>query len=300
MDPLVIVNPTAGNGAGRRVWPRVAEAARDRGISWDVALTTHAGHATELAAEAARAGRPLVVVLGGDGSVNEVVNGLAEPGVLGADRPELAILPVGTGRDTIRTYGIPKRPMAALELLRSGTTRTVDVGTATFASHRRLFINIGSCGLTGAVAERANSTSKRLGGTPSFLYATIATFARWQNVPFHVRVDDQELDLVANNVICANGRAFGGGILVCPQAEPDDGLLDVLIWGDVGKLDLARELPRLYRGKHLGHPRLTVLRGREIEVVPERPLAIELDGELPGLTPVTFGIAPGALRLRVP
>ena len=116
-----------------------------------------------------------------------------------------------------------------------------------------------------------------------------------------MQVDDEPpLELVANNVICANGRAFGGGIRVCPQAEPDDGLLDVLVWGDVGKLDLALNLPRLYRGTHLGHRKVTVLRAKRVHVEPERPLPLELDGELPGTTPATFEIAPQALRLRVP
>ena len=119
-------------------------------------------------------------------------------------------------------------------------------------------------------------------------------FAAWHNVPFSVQVDDEPpLELLANNVICANGRAFGGGIKVCPQAEPDDGLLDVLVWGDVGKLDLALNLPRLYRGTHLGHKKVTVLRARRVHVEPARPLPLELDGELPGTTPATFEIAPG-------
>ena len=243
-----------------------------------------------------------MVALGGDGTVNEVVNGLAPSGAAG---PELAILPFGTGRDTIRTYGIPKRAPRALELLRGGRTRTIDLGRATFRTAdgegSRWYINIGSCGLTGAVAERAERTSKRLGGTPSFLFATVATFAAWRNVSFRVQVDDEPpLELVANNVICANGRAFGGGIRICPQAEPDDGLLDVLVWGDVGKLDLALNLPRLYRGTHLGHRKVTVLRAKRVHVEPERPLPLELDGELPGTTPATFEIAAQALRLRVP
>ena len=268
-----------------------------------MAFTEAPGHAIELAREAAEQGRELVAALGGDGTVNEVVNGLAASGAAG---PELAILPFGTGRDTIRTYGIPKQPKRALELLNGGRTRTIDLGRATFRAASgegsRWYINIGSCGLTGAVAERAERTSKRLGGTPSFLYATVATFAAWRNVPFRVQVDDAEpVELVANNVICANGREFGGGIKVCPQAEPDDGLLDVLIWGDVGKLDLAVNLPRLYRGTHLGHAKVSVLRARRVRVEPSRPLPLELDGELPGMTPATFEVVPAALRpVRVP
>ena len=110
--------------------------------------------------------------------------------------------------------------------------------------------------MTGAVAERADRTSKRFGGTPAFLCATVATFVAWHNVPFRVEVDGEPpLELVANNVICANGRSFGGGMKICPQAEPDDGLLDVLVFGDIGKLDFVLNLPRLYRGTHLGTPR---------------------------------------------
>jgi YegS/Rv2252/BmrU family lipid kinase len=298
----VIVNPAAQNGAAGKRWPGLAEHARTLGLGLEVAYTEAPGHATELARAAAADGRELVAALGGDGTVNEVVNGLAPSGAAG---PELAILPFGTGRDTIRTYGIPKQPKRALELLRNGRTRTIDLGRATFQTPAgegsRWYINIGSCGLTGAVAARAERTSKLLGGTPSFLYATVATFAAWRNVPFRVTVDDQPpLELVANNVICANGRAFGGGIKVCPQAEPDDGLLDVLVWGDVGKLDLALNLPRLYRGTHLGHRKVTVLRARRVHVEPAQPLQLELDGELPGTTPATFEVAPGALRLRVP
>jgi YegS/Rv2252/BmrU family lipid kinase len=299
----VIVNPAAQNGSAGRRWPRLAERARGLGLELEPVFTEAPGHATVLARAAADDGRELVAALGGDGTVNEVVNGLAEAGV---DGPELAILPLGTGRDTIRTYGIPKRAEHALELLRRGRTRTIDLGRATFQATTggegsRFYVNIGSCGLTGAVAARAERTSKRLGGTPSFLYATVTTFAAWRNIPFSVQVDDgPPLELVANNVICANGRAFGGGINICPQAEPDDGLLDVLVWGDVGKLDLALNLPRLYRGTHLGHSKVTVLRARRVRVEPSRPLPLELDGELPGTTPATFEVVPGALRLRVP
>ena len=243
-----------------------------------------------------------MVALGGDGTVNEVVNGLAPSGAAG---PELAILPFGTGRDTIRTYGIPKRRRArwssCAAAARARSTSAGRPSALPRGEGSRWYINIGSCGLTGAVAERAERTSKRLGGTPSFLFATVATFAAWRNVSFRVQVDDEPLlELVANNVICANGRAFGGGIRICPQAEPDDGLLDVLVWGDVGKLDLALNLPRLYRGTHLGHRKVTVLRAKRVHVEPERPLPLELDGELPGTTPATFEIAPQALRLRVP
>src|SRR4029077_5574805 len=187
--PYVIVNPAAQNGAAGRRCPSLADHALGVGLDVEVAFTEAPGHATRLAREAALRGCELVAALGGDGTGDEVVNGLAESGGGGAGAgarrfaagPEPAILPFGTGRDTIRTYGIPKQPKRALELLNGGSTRTIDLGRATFRAASgegsRWYINIGSCGLTGAVAERAERTSKRLGGTPAFLYATVATFA---------------------------------------------------------------------------------------------------------------------------
>jgi YegS/Rv2252/BmrU family lipid kinase len=246
------------------------------------------------------------VAVGGDGTSNEVVNGFfAEDGSPLGDGAALGLLAIGTGRDTIRTYGIPKKPKQALQVLAGGATRRVDVGRATFAtegggSGSRMFLNVGSCGLTGAVADRANRTSNRFGGTATFLYATVTTFVAWKNRRFHVELDGEVLDQVANNVIVANGCSFGGGIRIAPEARPDDGLFDVLIWGDVGKLDLALNLPRLYRGTHLGHPKLNLGRRREVLVEPETPMPIELDGELPGTTPVRFEIVPAALTLCVP
>src|SRR5262249_42340734 len=159
---------------------------------------------------------------------------------------------------------------------------SVDAGRATFTTEdggtgSRLFLNVGSCGLTGAVAERAMRTSNRLGGTACFLYATVTTFVAWKNRPVPLEPRRAGRALLANNVIVANGRSFGGGIRIAPGAEPDDGLFDVLIWGDVGKLDLARTLPKLYRGTHVGHPKSDLSRRRVVEVRTETPLPVELD-----------------------
>jgi diacylglycerol kinase (ATP) len=305
-DALFIVNPAAGNGGGAKRWPRIAEAARALGIEPDRVFTDGPGHAVELTANALRDGRRLIVAVGGDGTVNEVVNGFfGDTGEPIAPDAELALAQIGTGRDTIRTYGIDKRPERAIALVARGRTRTVDVGRASFdaygdAAGMRHFLNVASCGMTGAVAERANRSSKRFGGTPSYVWAIMSTFAGWQNLRVQVEADGEARELVCNNVVCANGRYFGGGLKICPDAEPDDGLFDVLIFGDVSKGDFVRNLPKLYRGTHITHPKATVLRAAHVRVTPGRPLPIELDGEQPGLTPVSFDIVPAALRLRVP
>jgi diacylglycerol kinase (ATP) len=303
---LFVVNPAARGGAGAKLWPQIAAEARRLGLGDEHAFTEGPGHATALVRDAIGRGVERIVAVGGDGTSNEVVNGFfAEDGTPLADGSALGLVAIGTGRDTIRTYGIPKKPKRALAVLADGTTRRVDVGRATFATAdggtgSRMFLNVGSCGLTGAVADRANRTSNRFGGTATFLYATVTTFVAWKNRRFHVELDGEPRDQLANNVIVANGRAFGGGIRIAPDAEPDDGLFDVLIWGDVGKLDLALNLPRLYRGTHLGHPKLDLGRRRSVLVEPETPMPIELDGELPGTTPVRFEIVPASLTVCVP
>jgi diacylglycerol kinase (ATP) len=304
--PLVVVNPAARNGAVGRQWEGLASRLAELGIDVDTAHTQRPGHATELVRSALRSSGPrLVVAVGGDGTVNEVVNGFFEDGSAVAPDAELAVVPIGTGRDGVRTYGIPGKPERALLLLADGATRTIDLGRATYTAHAggeesRLFLNIASCGLSGAVAERANRTSKRLGGTPAFLWATIATFAGWRNVPFTITIDGEQRELVANNTIVANGRYFGGGMHIAPGAKSDDGLLDAIVFGDVGRLDLALNMHRLYRGTILRHRKASHRLARDVLVQPARALPIEIDGEQPGVTPVRFEVVPAALRLRVP
>ncbi len=242
----------------------------------------------------------MLVVVGGDGSVNEVVNGIAEEkGV------ELAIIARGTGWDFVRTLGIPRRLEDAVEIALNGRVRELDLGLVEFrtwagAEGRAYFANVGSAGISGAIAKRANETSKTLGGRISYYWATLAVFAGWQTGEMRVSVDDEIRGGKMIDVLVTNGRYVAGGMMMCPDAEPDDGLFDVLLIGDVTKRDLLFVLPKTYRGTHLPHPRLEVLRGSTVTVDSEEPLPIELDGEQPGTTPARFDIVPRALRVRVP
>ena len=154
--------------------------------------------------------------------------------------------------------------------------------------------------MSGAVARRANSTTKALGGKVSFLAATLAVFARWQPSEVRVTVDGESRCGLCYDVLVANCRFLGGGMQMTPEAEPDDGLFDVLVLGNITRTDLALTLPKVYRGTHLPHPKAELLRGTRVEVDAATPLPLELDGEQPGTTPARFEIVPGALRLRVP
>jgi diacylglycerol kinase (ATP) len=242
----------------------------------------------------------MLVVVGGDGTVNEVVNGIA-----GRDSVELAVIPRGTGRDFVRTYGIPRRLDEALQVARHGRPREIDVGRASFRSWQgavteRYFANIASAGMSGAIAKRANETSKAFGGKVSYFWATLAVFARWQTSELTVTVGDETRTARMYDVVVANGRFFGGGMMICPEAEPDDGIFDVLLIGNLTKRDLLLTLPKTYRGRHLPHPKAELLHGPTVEIQAAEPLPVELDGEQPGTTPARFEVVRRAVRLRVP
>jgi diacylglycerol kinase (ATP) len=297
---VFLVNPASAGGSTGRRWPEIAHRAAALGLAGDALISEEAGHLASLAEEALAGGATRLVVVGGDGSVNEVVNGVAERGGF-----ELAVIPRGTGWDFVRTHGISRDLDAAVDVALNGTVREVDLGLVSFrtwagAEGRAYFANVASAGISGAIAQRANEASKALGGKISYYWATLAVFTRWQTGEMRVSVDDEIRGGRMIDVIVANGRYLGGGMMMCPEAEPDDGLFDALVIGDVTKRDLLFVLPKTYRGKHLPHPRLELLRGRVITVDADEPLPIELDGEQPGTTPARFEVVPRALRLRVP
>jgi YegS/Rv2252/BmrU family lipid kinase len=263
-------------------------------------LSERPGQLGELARRAVEEGASLVVAVGGDGTVNEVVQGLA-----GRSAVELAVIPRGTGWDFARTYGIPRRLDDAVAVARDGRVRPIDLGRARYrawngSEAESYFANIASAGMSGAIAKRANETTKALGGKASYLWATLTVFARWRNDEVRVAVDGEHRTGRMHDVVVANGRFFGGGMMICPRAEPDDGVFDVLLIGDLTKRDLLLTLPKTYRGRHLPHPKAELLRGTVVEVDAPEPLPVELDGEQPGTTPIRLEVVPEALRLRVP
>jgi diacylglycerol kinase (ATP) len=269
-------------------------------LTGDALFSERPGQLGELARTAAERGARLLVVVGGDGSVNEVANG-----IVGRNDVEIAVIARGTGWDFVRTYGIPRSIDDAVRVAVDGAAHAIDLGRVTYRTWageeaEAYFANIASAGMSGAIAQRANETTKALGGKASYLWATLAVFARWQNDDVRVSVDGEIRGGRMHDVIVANGRYFGGGMMMCPEAEPDDGLFDVLTIGDLTKRDLLVTLPKTYRGKHLPHPKAELLRGSVVTVDAASPLPIELDGEQPGTTPARFEIVPRALRVRVP
>jgi YegS/Rv2252/BmrU family lipid kinase len=296
---VFLVNPASANGATGRRWPELAHRASALGLEGDALFSERPGHLRELARRAADEGAGLVVAVGGDGTVNEVASGLVGSG------SDLAVLPRGTGVDFVRTYGIPSDLDGAVAVALHGGTREIDAGRVGFRAWsgepgKAWFVNVAGVGMSGAVARRTNESSKALGGKVSYLWSTFAVFSRWQNTEVRVTVDVEHRSGPMHEVIVANGRYLGGGMKMCPDASPDDGLFDVLLIGDVTKLDLIRTMPKIYRGTHLPHPKAELLRGAAVTVDADEPLPVQLDGEQPGTTPVRFELVDRAVRLRVP
>ena len=258
------------------------------------------GRVVDLTRRAVDEGAELVVVVGGDGTVNEAVNGLLHGGAA----CELAVVPCGTGDDFARTFGIPTKTEEALAVAANGRARQVDVGRARFGSgesgSERYFANFAGAGISGAIALKGAATSRRFGARAAYFWATVAVFTRWNSIPMTVEADGESREGRMFEVIVANGAYAAGGMHIAPDASPDDGLFDVVLIGDVTKFDFLTTFPKIYRGTHVGHPRIDVLRARSVTVTAETPLPVVLDGEQPGSTPVSFDVLPGALKLREP
>jgi len=297
----LIVNPVAANGTVGKRWPRIRDLLRAEGAEFDAVLTERPGHATELACQALAEGHRTIVAVGGDGTVNEVVNGLMVGGTVDP-AVALGIVPGGTGADLARTLGIPRDDEGACRCLLRGRRRPIDLGEIICIREgrevRRYFANVAGLGFDGEVADLANRNplTKALGGTIPYLICLFITLVTYRNKNAAVSFDGRSLRGRVNSVIVANGQYFGGGMHIAPHATPDDALLDLIILGDLGKLDFLANVPKVYRGTHLTHPKVDEYRGvKEVRVEAEERMFIQADGELVGQAPATFRVVPQAL-----
>ena len=304
---LIVVNPASAGGRTGRQWPAIAEQLRKAGLDFQVALTSGPGDAVELTRKAVLESVPTVVAAGGDGTIHEVANGFFESGLAIPTSTRLGILPVGTGGDFRRTFGIPLEPAAAARVLHAGRTRRIDAGKLTCVQpgggrHTRMFVNIADAGVGGDVVNLVNRSSKRLGGDLTFKLAVVRSLLAWTNKPMRVMVDGLLVEGVCQSVVVANCQFFGSGMQMAPMAVPDDGELDVIVIGDVGRFYSITKLEAIRKGRHLreGDPRLHVLRGRSVQVESPQEVLLDVDGEQPGMLPATFEVMPGSIELIVP
>ncbi len=300
-----IVNPISGGGRARKVWPAIAERMRSNGIRLHQHETSGIGDATEIARRIVSEGVRDIVVVGGDGTLNEVVNGIiGEDDVSSAD-VVLSIVPCGTGRDFARSLGI-RDPEHAVEIISSGMVKSVDVGSITYSRAgemtRRYFVNVADVGLGAETAAWMNRSSKRLGGFLGYLVAASRTILVFSGRPARVTIDDVVVhDGPVGMVVLANGKYFAGGMLIAPTASLCDGKFDIFVLDDVPKRTLLLSLlPRVYRGKHVGHPAVHHYQGANVEIFSNEQLPFEVDGEQPGSTNIQAWVRRGSLKVRAP
>jgi diacylglycerol kinase (ATP) len=297
----VIINPVAGAGKTIRKWPRIKHILKNTGLNFEDDMTEAPGHAIELARSAAKKGYGMVVSVGGDGTLNEIVNGLYESGAIGDIT--LGIINTGTGSDYIRTVGVPRHYEEACQCLIKPRKLVVDLGVVEYEKNgmvfKRLFINFAGIGFDAEVVKATTLKFKTLGGVPSYLMGVLTTFLSYRNREVSLKLDDKVSNSKICTVVVSHGRYGGGGMLLAPNADPSDGFLDVMIIDDIGKIDLLWSLPRVYKGTHLTHPRVTTRKVREIGLRPVQKMSLQADGELIGETPARFYVLPNILSIAV-
>jgi diacylglycerol kinase (ATP) len=304
MKTKLIVNPIAAYGTMAKRWPQVQQVLRAENFEYEFALTERRGHAIELARAALTAGYDLIVAVGGDGTLNEVVNGMVADGKAINPSATLGVITSGTGADFVRTAGLPRDPLAAARHLAHATeSRVIDIGEIIYRADgkeaHRYFANVVGMGFDGEVIERTERGGKRAGGTIPYLTTLVTTIFSYHNKDVTLRIDDKTVQGRMNSVIACNGRYFGGGMRVGPNATLDDGKLDVIVLGDFSVIEVLLNTPKIYNGTHLTHPKVSEYRGTTITVESKQRMLIEADGELIGEGPATFHILPAALKLRV-
>ena len=310
--PLIIVNPKSAAGSTQSRWANNASDLRAHFGAFSVAFTKKPGDGIELAKRGVEAGRKFIIACGGDGTINEVANGILQMG----EDVELGILPSGTGGDFRRTLNLPTTAREVAKSLREGVTKTIDVGKVTFLNHAdeqvsRYFLNVSSFGLSASINERVKSQNlfkwlpgKTLGGKSNFAFSTLQEILDTEFVTVCVKIDNQEeKTLNTINFCVANARFFGGGMKIAPNAKINDGFLDVINIGDIKTAKILLNAYKLYNGSHLSlkEVKSTLAKRIEVESVDKnQTIFIETDGELPGKLPAVYEIIPNALKVRVP
>ena len=300
MDPVaLLVNPSAGGGRAAGLRVRAEAVLRELGVPFHAHDTRDLDHARELARRATRDGE-VVAILGGDGLAACVADVLREPPI-----GTLAVLPGGRGNDLARVLGLPREIEPATALLAHGVARTIDLGEARGADggSGRAFLGIASLGFDSEANRIANTAPSRLGNLV-YAYGALRALATWRDARFWLTVRSgdavERLEAVGYTIAAANSGVYGGGMMLAPGARLDDGLLDVVTVGSMGRLRCLRMLPKVFAGSHVHEPGIEVLRVQEVEVHADRPFTVYADGDPIGSTPIVLRALPRAVHVLVP
>ncbi len=296
MKVAVVANPTSGRGRGAAVLPRVESLLRSLGVEHTIHISRSAADPERLARTAAADGADVVAALGGDGHIGACVNGVMGAGASAA----LAVIPAGTGNDFARLIGMnPKEPLGAVRVLRAPTMKRIDVVRLKLPQGERYYVNVAGAGFD----SEANAYANRMRwfkGKTRYVIATLVLLPGFRAARFRITVDGEHHQVPGMLIAVGNGRSYGGGMRVCPNAELDDGVLDVTVVGEVSKLDFIKTFPKVFTGRHISHPKVQQLRGAEVSITAERTLQVFADGEHAGTLPATFTVLPSSLGIVVP
>ena len=297
----VIINPKAGAGSTARKWPYISRLLQRSGLLYDFEFTQVPGHAIEIAKSAADRGYGLIISVGGDGTTNEIANGLYQAGA--CMDVTLGIISTGTGRDYVRTAGIPRDYREACNRLTNPKKKVVDVGVIECFDNgrevKRIFLNFAGLGIDSEITKATTQTFKIMGCMPSYLLGVFTSLVRHKNKDISLTIDGQTIRGRMADVLICNGKYGGGSMLPAPNADLADGLFDIMTIHDVSKPDLLWSLPRIYKGTHVTHPKVTMYRAKEIAISSPQGLLVQIDGDMVGEAPVKISIMPQALRIAV-
>ncbi|MEO8450241.1 MAG: diacylglycerol kinase family protein [Gemmatimonadota bacterium] len=310
MKTLAVINPRSANGRTGRDRHKILEILRGAADPLTAMFTSAPMEATTVTRQALLDGAGQIIAVGGDGTVNEVVNGFFQSGILVNPEARLGLMMHGTGGDVGRTFGIEDGLVASARRIAAGRTRAIDVGRVSFMADdgtpgERYFDNIGSFGMSGAVSRRVNrgGLSRLLGGSFAFAWAGLHGILRHRSRSVRLTIDSafDEVVTISTVAVC-NGQYFGGGMQVAPDAVPDDGWFDIVILGDAPRGEMLKAMRQIYTGDHVHRPYVKVIRGRSVAAAPTEaagsaPVFLDIDGETPGRLPAKFELLPGVLKL---
>jgi YegS/Rv2252/BmrU family lipid kinase len=299
---LVIVNPNAGNGKGKKDWTKISEQLRNEGFSFLEKFTERRGHAIEFTIEGIKKGFRKIITVGGDGTLNEVVNGICNNEICPPSEIVTGLVPVGTGNDWGRMFGITLDHQQAIGIIKRNKQMLHDIGVIKYfdssGQKTRYFINIAGLGFESDVVRRTNYQKDRgHGGRLIYFYNLLRSLFSYRNGKVEIKTESEKLVTDMFSINIGNGRYCGGGMRQTPKAVPDDGLLDVTVIKKIGKFEIIRNLKILYNGKILTHPKISGYRCKTLYVNSESSIYVEADGESLGHTPAEFGIIPSGIRI---
>jgi YegS/Rv2252/BmrU family lipid kinase len=299
---FIIINPVSGGKRGRKVWETAQELLKKKGIPFECQVTSQALDASDIARTVVEQGYRKIFLIGGDGTLNEVINGVLEQKTVPSNEVLIGIASVGTGNDFIKTLNIPSDYKKALALMTDGKERVIDSGLVSYyfgtEKKQRYFVNVAGMAFDAEVTRYANLNKG--GGAMAYHWSLVRSLFVYKSTKVKLQTENATIEQTCFCVNITNCKYAGGGMMVAPQAVPDDGLFAITYFGDLTKWEVIKNIPALFKGSFLDHPKIKVLSAKNVKVSSDTPIHLEVEGETLGTSPFEFTMLPGSIRILVP